>query len=129
VSVIAGVGAGLLLTLGLLSVGVGHSGALAGGLIVALVATWALPDRRLGPGRPRTGRWLVLAFFASAAGLVAALLVLDGQSGPCTVDDLTGCSSLGEAAVFAELLLVPATAVLALLSGIVFLSRVFKSGD
>ena len=64
-----------------------------------------------------------------AACTMATWLVLNEQSGPCNVDDFTGCSALGEIAVFAFLVLVPATAALALIAAVVFVAQRLRSKD
>ena len=120
-----GIGAALLMWVLLLNVGFVRSGAIIGGVVVGLIV-WG--TRRLGRRDPRRGlRPLVIALVASATGLLAALLVLDNQSGPCNVDDFTGCSSAGEIAVFAFLFLIPTTAALGLILAILLAARLFRS--
>ena len=74
-------------------------------------------------------RSLISLFLALAIGTLAALLVLDSQSGPCNVDDFTGCSAAGEIAVFAFLFLIPTTAALGLILVIVLVARLLRSSD
>jgi hypothetical protein len=74
-------------------------------------------------------RSLVVTFVVSAVGALGAQLFLDGQSGPCNVDDFTGCSPAGELVVFAFIILVPATAALALILVMLFLASLFRSRD
>jgi hypothetical protein len=74
-------------------------------------------------------RSLIGVLVACAVGTLAALLVLDSQSGPCNVDDFTGCSAVGEIAVFASLFLIPTTAALGLILAIVLVARLLRSND
>ena len=74
-------------------------------------------------------RTLRFLFATCAISALAALLVLDNQSGPCNVDDFTGCSSAGEVAVFAFLFLIPTTAALGLILAILFVAQLFRSTD
>ena len=122
-----GIGAGLLIAFLLLGVGVALAPALSGGAILGLLVAATRRTGRADPQRAR--RSLVFVFLACAVGVVAALLVLDGQSGPCNVDDFTGCSAAGELAVFASLFLLPATAALALILVILFLAQQLRSRD
>ena len=77
----------------------------------------------------RSRRSLQVALVACAIGALATLLVLDNQSGPCNVDDFTGCSSVGEMAVFAFLFLIPTTAALGLILAIVLVADFFRPRD
>lgn len=123
---ILGIGAGLVIAVLLLNVGLMPSRAITAGIVFGLIV-WGM--RYAGRAdRQRGRRWLVIGLVASALGALVALLVLDGQSGPCNVDDFTGCSSAGETAVFAFLFLIPTTAAFGLILAIMFVARVFRSG-
>lgn len=65
--------------------------------------------------QPRGRRVLVVLFCVFVAPSIADWLILERSPKPCNVDDFTACSSLGEAAVFGFLFVIPITLALALI--------------
>jgi hypothetical protein len=65
--------------------------------------------------QPRRRRGLIVLFSFSAALLLGSWLVLDSGPKPCNPDDFTGCSALGEVALWGFFILIPVTIGFALI--------------
>ena len=78
--------------------------------------------------QPRKRRGLIVVFCVSLALSIADWLVLEGSRKPCNPNDFTGCSPLGEAAVFAFLFLIPITIRLALILALLYVADLLRRG-
>ena len=76
----------------------------------------------------RSTRALTVLFCAAGALLLAAWLALETGPKPCNVDDFTGCSAVGELAVFAFILLLPVTVGVALVLGLPWVRDLLRRG-
>ena len=80
------------------------------------------------PSRHARYRGLTVLLCAAAALLLGAWLALETGPKPCNVDDFTGCSAVGELAVFAFIFLLPVTAGLALVLGLPWVRDLLRRG-
>jgi hypothetical protein len=70
--------------------------------------------------QPRGRRGLIVVFCVSLGLSIADWLILESSQKPCNPNDFTGCSPLGEAAVFGFLFLIPITIGLALILALTY---------
>lgn len=76
--------------------------------------------------QPRRRRGLIVVFCVFVALSIADWLIFESSPKPCNVDDFTGCSALGEAAVFGFLFLIPITIGLALILVLVYVGDLLR---